>query len=113
MNNTSQLAGFTKKGSIEYFTRRLTDLEYLEAPLLAPEDGMLKQFRSDNDWPAYEAAYLKLIGSRNVAKELDDELFRSGAVLLCSERTAERCHRRLAAEFLKGTRYNDAEIVHL
>ena len=113
LNNTSQLAGFTKKGSIEYFTRRLTDLEYVEAPLLAPEDGMLKQYRSDGDWPAYEVAYLKLISQRNVAEELDERLFQNGAILLCSERTAEQCHRRLAAEFLKRTRYGDAEIVHL
>ena len=113
LNNTSQLAGFTKKGSIEYFTRRLTDLTYVEAPLLAPEDEMLKQYRNDNDWPTYEASYLELIRQRNVAEELDEGLFRGGAVLLCSERTADQCHRRLAAEFMKSTRYSDAEIVHL
>ena len=37
LNNNSQLAGFTKKGNIEYFVEKLTRLKYIELSLLAPE----------------------------------------------------------------------------
>ena len=33
LNNNSQLAGFTKKGSIEFFVERLTRLTYMELPM--------------------------------------------------------------------------------
>ena len=39
LNNRSQLAGFTKKGNIEFFTEKLTGMTYLEMPMLAPEEG--------------------------------------------------------------------------
>ena len=55
LRNNSQLAGFTKKGNIEYFVERLTQLTYQELPVLAPEAEMFKQYKSDGDWEAYEA----------------------------------------------------------
>jgi uncharacterized protein (DUF488 family) len=33
-------------------------------------------------------------------------------VLLCSEATADQCHRRLVAEYLRD-RWGDVEIIHL
>jgi uncharacterized protein (DUF488 family) len=35
-----------------------------------------------------------------------------GACLLCSEETAEHCHRRLVAEYLRE-KWGEVEIVHL
>jgi len=32
--------------------------------------------------------------------------------LLCSEHTAEKCHRRLLAEYLQQS-FNDVEVIHL
>ena len=113
LSNSSQLAGFTKKGNIEYFVEKLTDMTYLEAPLLAPSSDMLKQYRSDGDWAAYEDRYNRLLAERGVAAEIKPSLFADGAVLLCSEATAEKCHRRLAAEFLRENAFRDADIVHL
>ena len=113
INNTSQLAGFTKKGNIDYFTESLTDLEYKEIPDLAPEQEMFRQYRKDRDWPAYEAMYMQLIKDRQVAQIIDQGLFQQGAVLLCSEQTPEKCHRRLAAEYLRDELSPNAEIIHL
>ena len=113
LNNNSQLAGFTKKGNIEYFIDNLTEMDYLEFPLLAPSSELLKQYREDGDWAAYENKYNRLLAERRVAQEVDSSLFRGGVVLLCSEPTAEKCHRRLAAEYLRQELFNEAEVSHL
>ena len=113
LNNNSQLAGFTKKGNIEYFIERLTDMEYLELPILAPTSEILKQYRSDGDWDAYEDKYNRMLIEREVSQTIDSSLFSEGATLLCSEPTAEKCHRRLAAEFLQREVLGESTIVHL
>ena len=70
------------------------------------EDEMFKLYRQSGDWPSYERKYLTLLGDREVVGQLDSALFTDGAVLLCSEPTPERCHRRLAAEYLRGLHRN-------
>ena len=113
LHNNSQLAGFTKKGNIEYFTEQLTDLTYVEAPILAPSEEMFKQYRKDRDWPLYENRYVQLMKDRDVVQEIDHSLFKDGAVLLCSEPAPEQCHRRLAAEFLRDEAFPGLRIEHL
>ncbi len=113
LHNSSQLAGFAKKGSIDFFTEELTSLAYVEAPLLAPSEEMFKEYRKTKDWPTYEARYIGLLCSRRIETEIDASLFEGGAVLLCSEPTAEHCHRRLAAEYLRDNLFEEADIIHI
>ena len=113
VHNSSHLASFTKKGHIEFFLQNLTDLVYVEQPLLAPSEEMFKRYRSDGNWTYYESRYAQLMRDRRVAEEIDQSLFRDGAVLLCGEPTPERCHRRLAAEFLRDELFPSAQIVHI
>jgi len=113
LRNNSQLAGFTKKGNIEYFVERLTHLTYQEMPVLAPEGAMFKQYRSDGDWEVYEARYLALLNERGASGKVARDLLTDGAVLLCSEQTPEKCHRRLAAEYLIAETDGQANLVHL
>ena len=112
LNNTSTLAGFTKRDDLEYFLS-LHDIWYLHEPLLAPKPEMLKAIQSKSvTWDDYEAQYLALIVKRDVAGQLDRSLFATPTVLLCSEAAPEHCHRRLIAEHLQE-RWGDLEIVHL
>ena len=113
LNNNSQLAGFTKKGSIEYFVEKLTRLQYVELPLLTPEKDMFQQYRKDSDWDLYESRYNQLLEERSASETIDRALLDDGVILLCSERTPEKCHRRLAAEYLKANRFPDVQILHL
>ena len=113
LNNNSQLAGFTKKGNIEYFVEKLTRLEYVELSSLAPEKEMFQQYRKDGDWDLYESRYIRLMERRSVLEPIERGLLAEGVVLLCSERTPEKCHRRLAAEYLKMNRFPEVEILHL
>ncbi len=113
LNNTSQLAGFTKRDDLRYFVRNLAGMEYHEVAILAPDKAILKEYRKTHDWPAYERRYLALIQNRQAEKKVGSRLLHEGAVLLCSEAGPEQCHRRLAAEYLVRTLLPEAKIVHL
>lgn len=113
LNNTSQLAGFTKKRDLEYFTSELTDMSYTEMLMLAPESDMFKQYRNEGNWELYESQYIQLLDKRGVINDLDLGFFGEGVVLLCSERTPDNCHRRLAAEYIKANALSEADILHL
>ena len=73
---------------------------------------MLDRYRADHDWPAYERAYRALIVERDMARiwqEIAGQFERP--CLLCAEKTAERCHRRLLGEALAGG--DSAHLQHL
>jgi uncharacterized protein (DUF488 family) len=113
LNNTSTLAGFTKRDDLPYFLRTILDAEYVHQPLLAPTPELLKGIRSKQlPWDEYAARYNALIQERDVSTVLERATFEGPTVLLCSEPTAENCHRRLAAEHL-STAWGGLKIVHL
>lgn len=112
LNNTSQLAGFSKKEDLAYFVRKILGIDYVHLPALAPTQDILDAFKkSKGTWQDYEASFLALMKSRQVAKNLDRALFADGC-LLCSELKPEHCHRRLVAEHLQA-KWGNIEIVHL
>lgn len=112
LNNTSQLAAFTKKNDLEYFMEKILGAEYHHLLLLAPPKELLDKYKSDHDWDYYEIEYNAVLRSRDLESNIDRSLFDRDVVLLCSEETADKCHRRLAAEFLMGILDVEA-IVHL
>ena len=102
LNNTSQLAAFAKQADLAYFLREICGAAYEHEPLLAPTQPMLDAFKKQKgSWDDYTEAYLALIRSRKVEAVLSKESFQKKTVLLCSEATAEHCHRRLALEYLQ------------
>ena len=112
LNNVSQLAGFTKRDDLEFFARELCGMTYRHELRLAPSDEFLTAYKKGKwPWSRYEDAYLDLIRGRRVEQVLQP-VDLDNAVLLCSEATPERCHRRLAAEYLAAS-WGDVEIVHL
>ena len=113
LTNTSQLAGFAKQADLKYFLKEICRAEYEHEPLLAPTQDILDAFKKrKGDWGVYTSAYLGLIRSRNVEAALSKEGFAKRTVLLCSEATAEHCHRRLALEYLRD-QWEDIIIHHL
>jgi uncharacterized protein (DUF488 family) len=113
LNNTSTLAGFTKRDDLPYFLRTILDAEYVHEPSLAPSEEMLKAYQSKQiGWDELAGRYNALVEERGVAATLDRSLFAGPSVLLCSEAEAKQCHRRLAAEHLQRA-WGDVEIVHL
>jgi uncharacterized protein (DUF488 family) len=113
LNNTSQLAGFAKQADLPYFLRELCGATYEHEPLLAPTQNILDAFKKKKgDWNVYEEAFLSLMRSRKIESRIDKESFKRKTVLLCSEPTAEHCHRRLVLEYLQS-QWADVTILHL
>jgi uncharacterized protein (DUF488 family) len=113
LNNTSQLAGFTKQSDLRFFLRELCAAEYIHEPLLAPTQDMLDAYKkAKGAWADYEKRFLDLMADRQIERQLDRSLFGRPTVLLCSEHTAKHCHRRLVLEYL-ANRWGDVTIKHL
>lgn len=113
LNNSSQLAGFTKREDLPYFLSELCGAEYRHEPLLAPTDDILTAYKKrEIKWDEYESRFMKLLREREVERAIERATFDTPTVLLCSEPTATHCHRRLVAEYLRE-KWGDVRIVHL
>lgn len=112
LNNSSQLAGFTKGTDLQFFLSEICGIEYEHDISLAPTKEILNWYkRKEISWLKYENLFIKLLMERridNKFKELD------GLCLLCSEASPENCHRRLVAEYIKENKPDlNIEIIHL
>ena len=112
LNNKSQLAGFAKSDDLQYFLKKIGQIDYIYMPEFAPTDELLDGYRKKQIvWDEYEKQYCNLLAERDVLKNKDVPVF-DNACLLCSEPTAKQCHRRLAAEYIVRSNKN-IKIVHL
>lgn len=101
LRNTSQLAGWAKRDDLAFILREGFGIAYEHVPLFAPTDELLDGYRDGGGWDEYALAYRALLAQRPTAATARDLLARYRApCLLCSEPTADRCHRRLLAEYL-------------
>jgi uncharacterized protein (DUF488 family) len=113
LNNVSQLAGFTKRDDLAYFLEEICQIEYAHEPLLAPTKELLDAYKKGKcTWSDYERGFMQLMESRRIEDALVPSSFDVRTVLLCSEPTAERCHRRLVIDYL-AARWPDVTPVHL
>lgn len=113
LNNVSQLAGFTKRDDLAFFMSVICHGTYLHEPLLAPTQEMLDRYKKGGGkWSEYEVAFLDLMAARRIEEKIDPSLFARRTVLLCSEPTPDRCHRRLVVEYL-GERWGGVQGIHL
>ncbi len=100
LNNVSQLAGFTKRDDLHFFTNSICGIEYVHTPILAPTKDILDAYKKHNgDWGLYERQFLDLMKSRRIETAVSRDML-DGACLLCSEDKPHHCHRRLVAEYL-------------
>ncbi|OUD14631.1 hypothetical protein TPSD3_05920 [Thioflexithrix psekupsensis] len=110
LNNTSQLAGFTKKEDLKFFLQEICNIDYLHLPNLAPTKIILETYKNTKNWKLYEEQFINLMTSRQI-ETLDPKII-NNSCLLCSEETPEFCHRRLVAEYLYA-KWEQVEIQHL
>lgn len=112
LNNVSQLAGFTKRDDLRYFTKAICSIDYLHLPDLAPTQDILDAYRKQKgDWGLYERQFLELMRSRHIEDNTSSDIMNNGC-LLCSEEKPDHCHRRLVAEYLKE-HWLDVQIEHI
>lgn len=111
-NNTSQLAGYTKRDDLQYILQ-LLGISYEHHLELAPTDELFKAYRNYKNFDEYEQRFAELIIERDMAsvgRQILDCYSRP--CLLCAEETPEQCHRRLIAEEWERN-IPDLEIEHL
>ena len=112
LNNTGQLAGFSKRDDLRFFTKEILGAEYVHLPLLAPTQEMLDEYKKEKcGWELYEKKFLDLMKERQIEKNIQREVLED-ACLLCSEDKPHQCHRRLVAEYLRD-RWGEVQIEHL
>jgi len=104
LNNVSQLAGFTKANDLKYFLEKIANIKYIHNVNYAPTKDILDNYKKNKlSWCEYEQLYMNLIKKRNVERIFTKETQSySNVCFLCSEPTAQYCHRRLLAEYLKN-----------
>lgn len=112
INRDGQLSGFAKATDLEYFLRTLNSATYSWEPSLAPTPELLQQYRNKIiTWPEYEQAYLRLLKDRKVERNISPSAL-DQACLLCSEATPNRCHRRLASDYLQ-TAFSSSHTINI
>ncbi len=88
-------------------------MNYRHELLLAPTQEILNTYKKGRgSWSNYEKSLLSLMSARQVEVKLPRTIFDTPTVLLCSENSAERCHRRLVSEYLQS-KWGNIEIIHI
>ena len=100
INRTSQLAGFAKEQDLKFFLPKLVGMQYQVWDDLAPTKELLASYRDKEIlWEEFAQKYQDLIKVRGTLEKSSQTDFEN-AVLLCSEREPEKCHRALLAELI-------------
>lgn len=114
LNNSSQLAGFSKYPDIEFFLDRICNIKYLHDLNFAPNESTLTRYKKKQiNWEQYEIEFAETMQERNITEHIKANYSSDNSIcLLCSEPTPEKCHRRLVAEYFKSV-FQEVQIIHL
>jgi len=113
LRNTSHLAGYTKRDDLAFLLCEGFGIAYQHLPDLAPTPEIREAYLANQDWEAYVARFLPLLDARDASSRGRAVLQQySAPCLLCSEPTADHCHRRLVAEYW-AARLPDVQVFHL
>lgn len=71
LNNSSQLNEFSKSKDLEFFLKKILNLDYQHLIELAPTKDILKRYKNKTiNWKDYERDFKNLMIERNVKKKL-------------------------------------------
>jgi uncharacterized protein (DUF488 family) len=116
LNPNGQLSRFAFEKDLPFFLSRLADgCEYVHRSDLAPQKELLQEIRTkgsamSKDYRLFEKEFNQYLIQKS---DIENFLERFGkyhnVVLLCSEPTIEKCHRRLICDMLLSRFGNDIE----
>ena len=114
LNNSSQLAGFSKYPDIEFFLEKICNTGYKHDLHFAPKDSTLTKYKKKQiSWDEYEKEFAQTMLERKIIEYIKANYSSEGSIcLLCSEPTPENCHRRLVAKYFKEI-FHEVQILHL
>jgi uncharacterized protein (DUF488 family) len=112
INHASQLAGFAKGADLEYFAEEICGIKYEYIADFAPTKELLSDYQNKKiDWTEYQKIYRSTIETLKVIETYNIEDF-DNACFLCSEPTADQCHRGILVEYFWEIN-PQIQIVHL
>ncbi|QNO16717.1 DUF488 domain-containing protein [Alkalicella caledoniensis] len=113
LNNTSQLAAFAKYPDIKYFLKKIYNISYIHDTTFSPTELTLKRYKKKEiDWNTYVDEFSQTMAARRIEEYIGRKFFADERIcLLCSESTADRCHRGLVANIFKKVK--NIDIIHL
>lgn len=107
LNPNGQLSRFAFEKDLPYFLSELSDgCKYCHRTDLAPTKELLKEVREKDspmhkDYKLFETAYIEQLESKSKISNFVHEFGKyENVVLLCSEPTNEKCHRRVLSNLL-------------
>lgn len=107
LNPNGQLSRFAFEKDLPYFLNKLVDgCKYVHRVDLAPKNELLKEVRTkgaamSKDYKLFEKAFKQQLESVSKIENFVEQFKKyQNVVLLCSEPTTEKCHRRLVSETL-------------
>jgi len=116
LNPNGQLSRFAFEKDLPFFLNKLVDgCEYVHRVDLAPRKELIKEVRAkgsamSKDYRLFEKDFNQYLMEES---HIENFLERFGkyhnVVLLCSEPTTEKCHRRLVCDMLLSRFGNDIE----
>lgn len=114
LNPNGQLSRFAFKKDLPFFLDKLVDgCKYAHRIDLAPPNELLKEVRTkgsamNKDYTLFEQEFNNYLESKsNIGNFIDQFKKHNNIVLLCSEPTPEKCHRRLVSNMLINKFSND------
>lgn len=114
LNPNGQLSRFAFEKDLPFFLFELANgCKYKHRLDLAPTKELLKEVRDKScpmskDYKLFEVAYRKQLETKSNIYNFVEEFGRyENVVLLCSEPTNEKCHRRVLSDLLMEIFYNE------
>ncbi|MBY0425899.1 MAG: DUF488 domain-containing protein [Cytophagales bacterium] len=113
LNNSSQLAGFTKNEDLKFFLKEIIGWKYSHIPDFAPNKEILDNYKKfGGSWEVYRLEFMNLMESRNIENTFKKNDL-DKVCLLCSEHLPHNCHRSLILEYLNLKWNTNILITHL
>lgn len=107
LNPNGQLSRFAFEKDLPFFLDKLADgCKYVHRVDLAPQNELLKEVRTkgsamSKDYKLFEKEFNQYLEKKSNIGNFSEQFIKyQNVVLLCSEHTNEKCHRRLVSEML-------------
>ncbi len=113
LNNTSQLAGFSKYPDIEFFLNEILNVKYSHDSFLSPLESTLKKYKKKQiSWDSYVQEFNDTMEERKINEYILNKYSSDDNIcLLCSEASPVNCHRSIVSKIFREV--FDCEIIDL
>lgn len=116
LNNTSQLAGFSKYPDIEFFLKKICNIKYVHDINFAPANETLESYKKKFiNWNEYVIQFNNTMDERKISNYIKSNytsINNETICLMCSEVKADNCHRSIVARYFSQV-YNDLKIINI